>query len=200
MRNVVGPITKIQEVFDAWRELGSKKLKNGTELIARQGDSKQPCWMHAVFPRLTTAEIDHLESLLGTRMPTELRRFYSACGGMVLFGGLFRFYGLPNPRGVISEYGIGPDDIVSRNHELDHCDWKAGSSFAIAASEWDASVYMVGMTSGDREIVRVARGTGQVLDRIDGLWNLVADKLYRLDAMMTGAPAESEADAQFQAR
>ncbi len=187
MSEVLESIGKIQDVFEAWRELGSKMLPNGTELMGRHGqegdDGVEGGWMHAVFPRLGAVDLVVLEGLLSTPLSGDLRRFYSACGGMVLFGGLFRIYGLPRPRGVLFENGPGPDDIVTLNHELDHCDWKEPGAIAVATNDWDASVYFAGMGETESEIVRVAQATGEVLGRSATIWSLVAEKLYRLDEM-----------------
>lgn len=176
-------ITRIQDVFEAWRELGHKKLPNGTEVIGRQVDGDHDGWMHAVFPRLQPEHLALMEEQLQTPLPAGLRKFYSACGGMILFGGLFRIFGLPLSRGVLFEHGIVPDDIITLNHELDHCEWKPAGGIAFAVNEWDASIYFAGVDGEESEIVRVSRAEGEVLERTDSVWKLVAEKLYRLDEM-----------------
>jgi hypothetical protein len=176
-------ITRIHDVFEAWRDLGSKLLPNGTELIGRNSDGEYDGWMHAVFPRLDSERIDRIAAELGTELPVDLRRFYSACGGMILFGGLFRFFGLPMPRGLVYENGVAVDDVVSLNHQLDSFGWKPRGAIAVASSEWDASVFVAGMGDTPEQIVRVDRATGAELARIKSIWALVADKLYRLDEM-----------------
>lgn len=177
-------ITRIQDVFESWRELGSKRLRDGTELIGRQTEGDEDCWMHAVFRRLEPWQISQVEALVGRRLPADLRRFYSSCGGMMLFGGLFRMFGLPRRRGLIVEHGVNVDDIVALNHELDHCTWQPEGAVAFATNEWDASVYLAGAGATDEQILRVARATGEERERIDDIWQLVADQLYRLDSML----------------
>ncbi|MGE3173668.1 MAG: SMI1/KNR4 family protein [Planctomycetota bacterium] len=181
MRGALQAITRIQDVFDAWRELGSRRLRDGTELIARQVDGEVEGWLHAVFPRLRPEQLERLEAELGGPLPRDLRTFYNTCGGMILFGGVFRVYGLPRCRGMLLEQGVVVDDIVSLNHDLGAVDWKPPHAVAFARSEWDASLYVLGMGDTDSEVVRVNRADGEELERIPDVWRLVADKLYRLD-------------------
>lgn len=181
MNSLLESISRIQDVFEGWRQLGTKTLHDGTELIGRQFEGDDEGWMHAMFPRLSAHELAVLEQLLATRLPATLRRFYSSCGGMTLFGGVFRIHGLRQPRGVLLEQGTRVDDIVQLNHELDQAGWKPEGAVAFGCSEWDATVYVAGMGDNDDEIVRATRATGDVLERIADIWTLVADKLYRLD-------------------
>ncbi len=176
-------ISRIQDTFECWRQLGSKTLRDGTELIGRQYEDDDEAWMHALFLRLTGHEIAAMEQLLEMPLPKSLRRFYSSCGGMTLFGGVFRIHGLRQPRGVLLEQGARVEDLVQLNHELDQAGWKPAGAVAFGVSEWDATAYVAGMGRTEDEVVRVARATGDVLEYVDDIWTLVADKLYRLDEL-----------------
>lgn len=183
MSTTYAAIAQIQDVFDRWRALGSKKLADGTELIGHQLLGDDECWTHAVFPGLAAERVYAMEGQLGTPLTPDLRRFYRACGGMQLFGGLFTFHGLPRHNGLVVLHGVEVDDIVALNHDLDHYGWKPRGAVGFAASAWDASVYVAGMGRDDAAVVRLARASGDVLEYVPDVWSLVADKLYRLDQL-----------------
>lgn len=179
-------IGRIQDVFDGWRELGSRRLADGTELLVRQPVDGEECWMHAVFPRLDAARLDEMAGLLGRPLPASLRRFYGACGGMVLFGGLFRVFGLPRHRGLLCAQGPVVDDIVAANHLLDSVGALPAAAIAVARNDWDGSIHLAGVGDDADEIVRVDRSTGEVIGRASSMWELVADKLYGHDPLLLG--------------
>lgn len=181
MAGVLNEITRIEDVFSGWRELGSKRLANGTELIGRQAAAEGDVWMHAVFPRLDTATIGQIEHELGVRLPVDLRTFYRTCGGMILFGGAFRLFGTRPRRGSVNELGPVPDDITSINEDLSLSPWMRPGAIAFASNAWDSSLHVTGMGATATEVLRVHRITGEVLERSENIWSLVASKLYRLD-------------------
>ena len=179
---VLEAIAKIHDVFSTWRELGTKKLSNGTELIGHQCVDGEDLWMHAVFPKLGIEAVATLESELGTGLPVDLRTFYRTCGGMVLFGGVFRVLGAVRRRGAISENGPEVDDIVEFNRGLQGQDWMVPGAVAFAVNLWDSTIYVSGLAKGT-EVVRVDRASGEILERSPDVWSVIADKLYRLDEL-----------------
>lgn len=175
-------IVRIWVLFDEWRQLGAKRLADGTELIGAQ-DEERTAWLHVIYRGLPSTAIDRIVSELGCQLPKDLRAFYRRCNGMQLFGGAFRIFGL-RERGVFEgDAALQPDDIVFANHELDALGWKPDRAVVFAQNAWDLSVHLVGMPDDPEGVVRCDRATGAVLERHDGLFECIWQRLFRLDQL-----------------
>lgn len=176
-------IANIQDLIDGWRQLGSRRLHSGVELIARLPDDEEDTWLHAIFPALDTRGIARLERALGVPLPRQLRSFYRACGGMSLFGRAFLLHGLRGAGVHTGERALQPEDVVQLNHELDALDWKPAGAIAFASNSWDNTVHLTGMGRTPNEIVRCERQGGRVLETHPSLFECVEARLYRLDRL-----------------
>jgi hypothetical protein len=177
-------IASIQDLFDTWRALGSKRLRNGTELITRIPDGDGSGWMHVLFPRLNGEQLKEFEHDVGAPLPRDLRSLYSVMGGMSLFGGMFRLFG--RRRSYVYEWdeSLQPPDLLELNHELGQFAWKTESIVAFAVNAWDLSVHAFGHPGEPNTIVRLDRQSGDVLERHANVWDLLDAKLHRLDDLM----------------
>ncbi len=182
---ILPTIARIQDLFETWRAMGHRRLPNGTELICRvpEAEGEGNAWMHVLFPRLTGQQIRELEAGIGRPLPKDLRTVYSVLGGMSLFGGMFRLHGVSTPFVKEWEYSLQPGDVLELNHELDHFAWKTDSVVAFAVNAWDLSVHAFS-SSHPAQILRLERGTGEVLERHDNVWDLLDTRLHRLDELM----------------
>lgn len=177
-------IVKIQDLFEDWRLMGFERLQNGIELIGRVGTEDQPCWLHAVFPGLSAADLTALEKDADVHFPGHLRAFYRLIGGMTLFHSAFRVFGRHRP-GIRTNIGaLQPDDLAELNHEIDALGWKPPGAVAFAVNSWDQSVHLAGMGTGAQEIVRCDRATGRILESHADVFECISDRLYRLDQLM----------------
>ena len=181
--NVTRHICTIQDLFEEWRALGSRKLRSGVELIGRMPVDDEIAWMHAVFPGCAAAALDEIEAGLGARMPKSLRAFYRCCGGMSLFLGAFHMHGHRSAGVHLGAAALQPEDLLELNHELDVLGWRQPNAVAFAVNSWDMSVHVAGMSPG-YSIVRCERRTGEVIEHHDSVFSCIADRLYRLDQMM----------------
>lgn len=177
-------IVRIQDVFDRWRQMGTRRLGSGTELIGRMPDSETELWMHAIYPGLTVPEIELLEVRMQRRLPRDLRALYRISRGMSLFQGAFRLLGRREPGFSSTEQSLQPDDILELNHELDVLGWKPKNAVAFAVNAWDQSVHLFGMTQQQRQIARCDRATGTILELNTTLWDCLVAKLYKLDQLL----------------
>lgn len=174
-------IASIQDLFDTWRALGSKRLRNGTELITRIPDGEAFAWMHVLFPRLNGEQLKELEHDIGQTLPRDLRSLYAVVGGMSLFGGMFRLFGRRRSFTYEWEDSLQPPDLIELNHELSQFAWKSDSITAFAVNGWDLSVHAFGHPDEPGTIVRLDRQTGEILERHTSVWDLLDAKLHRLD-------------------
>ncbi|MDO8348917.1 MAG: hypothetical protein Q7T30_01685, partial [Planctomycetota bacterium] len=87
--SAISSVVKIQSLFDRWRQLDSKRLGNGTELIGWMPSDESGTWMHCVFHGLAPDRIDDLERQLVSPLQNDLRALYRWCNGMTLFTGAF---------------------------------------------------------------------------------------------------------------
>jgi hypothetical protein len=177
-------IVKIQDLFDGWRAAGHQILPNGVELIGLLGDAEAPCWLHAVFPGLSPAELDALERSTDTRFPGHLRAIYRLIGGMTLFNGAFRMFGRRGAGIRTDVDALQAGDLAELNHEIDAIGWKPNHAVAFAVNSWDQSVHLAGMGHQPQEIVRCDRATGRVIECHADVFECLCDRLYRLDQVM----------------
>lgn len=175
-------IVRIWDLFDEWRQLGNKRLANGTELIGAQ-DEEQTAWLHVLYCGLSSATIDRIAHELGAVLPKDLRAFYRRCNGMHLFGGAFRLFGWRERTVSEGDGALQPDDIVFANHELDALGWKPNGAIAFAQNAWDMSVHLIGMPDDPNGVVRCDRATGTVLERHENLFACIWNRLFRLDQL-----------------
>lgn len=177
-------ITAIQDLFEAWRMLGSRKLRSGVELFGQMPVDDGIAWMHAVFPGCSARQIDAIEHAVGAAMPAALRTFYRCCGGLNLFLGAFRLCALGTAGLVADDAGMQPPDIAALNHQLDVFGWRAPHAIAFAENSWDLSVHVAGLVPGSAKVVRCERVTGAVIEEHEDVFACVADRLYRLDRLL----------------
>lgn len=178
-------IAKVQNLFEEWRKLGSRKLPSGIELITAVPDGDRHIWLHALYPGLSTTELTQMQAELNLQLPGELRAFYRRTAGMSLWNGAFRLYGYrPRGFGLIGESRYA-DDALRLNHELDVLGWKPPGTFAFAENGWDMSVHIVGMADEREGLVwRCNRLTGEVLETHPSVWICIASRLNRIDKML----------------
>ena len=55
-------IVNIQDFLDRWRQMGSRKLTSGTELIGEVPTEDGELWMHAIYPKLPLASLEKLQT------------------------------------------------------------------------------------------------------------------------------------------
>lgn len=176
-------IVRIQDVFERWRQLGSRRLASGTELIGRIPSDDEDVWMHALYGPLSVPQIEALEQRLRQRLPRDLRALYRITRGMSLFQGAFRLFGWREPGIRVADQGLQPDDLLELNHELDVLGWKPKHAIAFAENAWDQTVHLFGMTSRSRQVARCQRATGEILELHSTLWECLVAKLYKLDQL-----------------
>lgn len=177
-------ITTIHDLLEEWRALGSRRLRNGVELIGRMPVDDEWAWMHAVFPGLDVRSLDEVERAIGVALPGTLRTFYRRCGGMSLFLGAFRLGGRA-PVGLrTGDEALHPVDIVALNHELDVLGWRPGHAVAFAENRWDLSVHVAGIEPGSERVARCDRRTGAVIEEHADVFACIADRLHRLDQLL----------------
>lgn len=181
----IQPILRIQELFERWRQLGSKRLASGTELIGAIPNGDEVAWMHVIHPGLSIAEIEALEVKLKQRLPRDLRAFYRWSRGLDLFQGACRIHGAA-PRGFHESSAPVPSDLLELNHELEVLGWRPKKAVAFAVNAWDQSVHLFGMTGNSREVARCQRATGEVMEVHATLWECLISRLYRLDQLFVG--------------
>lgn len=182
--SAISSVVRIQSLFDEWRQLDSKRLNNGTELIAWMPDEESGTWMHVVFHGLSPEQVTELEEQLGCPLPNDLRALYRWCNGMALFTGAFRIYGRRRPGVREYEDALQPDDMALFNHELDVLGWKPAGAVAFAQNGWDLSVHVCGMGATPREVVRCDRASGRILERHANVFECVAQRITRMDDLI----------------
>jgi hypothetical protein len=177
-------LASMQALFDSWRALGSRRLRNGTELITRIPDDDGFAWMHVLYPRLDGPRLQRLERSLGRSLPRDLCALYGVVGGMSLFGGMFKMHAHRRPYVHEWEDSLQPPDLGELNHELTQFAWKRDEMLAFAVNSWDLSVHVYGMGSHPSEVVRVERASGAITERHPNVWALLDAKLHRIDELM----------------
>jgi hypothetical protein len=184
----IASICNIQDLLDRWRTLGSLKLRNGVELLAKIPDSESSSWMHAVFPGMSAAVLKKVVTTIEGEMPASLRAFYRGCGGMSLFGDLFTVYGAPRTHFVIGDDAFAAADIIEFNRHTAALPWAVPHMVAFASSAWDGSIYVAGLGATPDEVVRCERKTGQVLQRHTNVFTCIEARLYHLDGALELLP------------
>lgn len=187
----IASIARIQNLFDTWRQLGSRKLPNGTELIARSNDDGEEHWLHVIYPGLSVNELTAFEHRLRMKLPRDLRAFYRRTAGMSLWGGAFTVYG-HRAHDHPKHGDARPADALRLNHELEVIGWKPANAFAFAENAWDMSVHVVGMAHNPAIAQRRDRISGLVLEEHPNVWSCIAARLYRIDQLMMPQPNYSE--------
>lgn len=177
-------IARIKDIFDHWREMGSRRLRSGTELIGEIPDCEEHAWLHVVHPGLSLALIDELEAKLQTALPRDLRALYRRYGGLSFFQGAFRLFGFRPPDARFTDDDLQPDDVLRLNQELDTLGWKPKTALAVAENGWDMSVHLLGMTEDPHKVHRCERQTGRILEEHPNIWVCVAARLYKLDTLL----------------
>ena len=174
-------ITRIHDLIDRWRALGSERLPSGVECIGRAPDGEQHEWLHTLFPALDERGLERLEQELQRHLPPSLRQLYRSCGGMHLFQGAFQVHGRCREPSL-HDLSLQPEDLVALNRELDVLVWKPPGAVAFASNGWDRSLHVVGMGRTPQEVVRCDRRTGRIFERHENVFSCIEARLYRLDA------------------
>lgn len=182
--STIQQIVRIQDVFERWRRMGSRRLTNGIEVITSVPHADGEMWMHTVFPGLRPESLDAMEGDLGMSLPRGLRTFYGRVGGISLFLGAVIIHGRRRPGTCLGEGALQPEDIVALNHELDVFGWLPGGAVAFATNSWDKSVHVAGMSEKPDEVVRCDRMTGVIMERHRDVWTCLAHRLYRIDRLL----------------
>jgi hypothetical protein len=184
----IANICNIQDLLDRWRSMGSIRLENGVELIAKIPNDESSSWMHAIFPGLSAERLARLRDNLDGKMPASLRSFYRGCGGMSLFGDLFTVYGAPRSHFVLGADAIAAADLTEFNRDIAALPWTRQQMIAFASSAWDGSIYTVGMGKTPDEVVRFDRKTGKVLQRHTNVFTCMEARLFHLDGALELLP------------
>lgn len=176
-------ILTITDLLDTWRTMGSRRLRNGTELIGRVPVDDGETWLHAVFPAIGETGLASLERQLGRPLPASLRTFYRCVGGLSVFAGLFEVCGLRPTGWTTGDLALQPRCLVALNHELDALQWMPAGAVAFASNQWDLSVHLLVPAAGD-VVARCDRRTGRVIETHANVLEAVAARLLRLDQMV----------------
>ncbi|MFN3243984.1 MAG: SMI1/KNR4 family protein [Planctomycetota bacterium] len=172
-------IVALQDMLDEWRQLGSKLLPNGVELIGQLGS--EDSWMHAVYPSLLLEDVGDLEADLGRSLPNGYRTFLKGCGGLICFGGLFTLYPYRGVGPLDSSLSTAGEGLVRVNQLLSGASWMPSDAIAIATNALDGSVQVVGMGDNPEEVVRCDPRDGDVIERHEHVFACVSDRLTRSD-------------------
>ncbi|MGH7719354.1 MAG: SMI1/KNR4 family protein [Gemmatimonadaceae bacterium] len=87
-------IAAVYQVLDAARALGSRVLRDGTELIGHVPHIAPEAWLHVLFPGLDAADIRQTGEEAGHRMEPSFARFLAYHNGLSVFSGALYLYGL----------------------------------------------------------------------------------------------------------
>ncbi|MFO1077272.1 MAG: hypothetical protein U1E73_06045 [Planctomycetota bacterium] len=189
-------IARIHALLDDWRELGSRTLPDGVELMGCQENDCAENWLHVVHPGLSTQALNAFERRLRLRLPRDLRALYRRSSGMTLWGGAFIVYGYHDKSPLHTQTGFRPGDALRLNHELEVLGWKPANAFAFAENAWDMTVHVVGMAHNPTVVQRCDRVTGAVLEEHKSVWTCIADRLSRIDNLMIAEPG-ADAGQQY---
>jgi hypothetical protein len=80
--------------IDAYRVLGFKTLQNGVVLVGHIPHIAPEAYLHTLYPRLSTSEIDTLERIVGSAIPAEFILFLQRTNGADLFLSSLAIHGL----------------------------------------------------------------------------------------------------------
>lgn len=182
--STIAQLTRIHNVFERWRKMGSRRLEGGVEVITSVPHEDGEMWMHVLFPGMRQEQLAALEKDLGKTLPRALRAFYGRLGGLSLFLGAVHVHGRRRMGACIGDGALQPEDLIALNHELDVAGWLPQGAVAFATNSWDRSVHVAGMSESPNEIVRCDRMTGQITERHRDVWTWVAHRLYRIDRLL----------------
>lgn len=183
--NLLDSISGIHECFDRWRDLGSRELPGGGELIARfESEPGEETFLHVLHGGMSDPELVRMERQLGIALPRWLRCFYRRYGGMHLWGGAFVVHGLPSDGLRWPPKGPSPADIVQLNRLVGLQPWFPSDHLAFAQNGLDLSVHVASL-AGD-EILRCEYRTGLVMEVHRDLFECIDSRLHRMDIALVG--------------
>lgn len=171
-------LTRISDLFDRWRTLGTHKLPNGIELLGRISPDNDHEWMHVLFPPLHATEVRTIEDCLGAPLPPGLRALYRGMGGLTAFGGLIEVSGYRKQFILNEPNGHEPSDILRLNRIVNAIGWLPEGAIAFATNGADSSVYVTGMPNAGRTVQRCALRDGRKLARHEDIFEFLEQRLY----------------------
>jgi len=177
--SITESIVGFQDRLDEWRQLGSRHLQSGVELIGGCDEDGDP-WLHAVYPALSKVEVGQLEIDLGRRLPATYRSFLLGCGGLSCFAGLFMVHPYRKLEKSLA-VGAVTDSVLRLNQLLSGAEWMTSSAIAFASNALDGSVQVLGMGRTPAEVLRCDVRTGEVVERHEHIFACVDDRLSKCD-------------------
>ena len=181
------PFEYITDFLKNYRQLGQKKLPNGTLLVGRAPHIAPEAWLHRVFAPLAEKELGFLEKQLGESIPPSYRRFLLHSNGLAVFNTTLSMDGLrSNYKRTGNDASGQPFDIVTPNTTEKPDD--ADGLFFIGGYDWDGSKLCI-RRSDEKVFVREA-GTGALQSGWKNFDAMLSSELKRLKALFDSSGRE----------
>lgn len=170
---------EFRAVLDRWRELGSRVLSNGAELICPVPHVAPEAWFHCVYPPLAETDVQVLEADLGCRLPPDLKALYRCSNGLNVFSDAVRVYGHRRNYKRSGDDAWQPYEIRDSNSRSAPAGWQRGDYLIVGGYKQDGS-HLLYPNTEQPSVARVDRATGQVMARWPSLWSWLKEEVGRL--------------------
>lgn len=155
-------LDRVQQLMESYSPLGRRVLRDGTRLIGHVPHVAPEAWLHAVYPALTTQQVEQIGDYVGLPVPTAISSFLQRCNGLELFSNNLNLYGLRRSYSRTGDDVWQPFAIETPNvHERPKD--ALSSFFFIGGYRDDGSRVYIDATDG--QVHRCPRRSAQPLNR-----------------------------------
>ncbi len=131
-------IDNILDHIKGYRNLGERKLENGTLLIGKAPHIAPQAWLHSIYPSLAEEQIKELENRMQVEIPIDYKIFLKMCNGLNVFNTTFNLYGYRGSHSRNIEDAWQPFDLIKPNTIERPAD-ASKNVFIIGGYDWDGS-------------------------------------------------------------
>lgn len=177
-------LTEVLARIARWEHLGSVESEEGSRLVAHTPRDFPQAYLHTYLaPASAAAWNDYPVSL-----PPQLRKLYSACNGIHLFGAALSVYGIRSHHRRDASAQWQPFDLASHHAEWSRACERAGSDLSrgtvfFGSYMWDGSgVYVVGESP---EVHRSLKGSASPINTWPDIPSFLLAEYDRLHALFS---------------
>ena len=167
-------------------------LADGTRLICPTPHVGPQAFLHALYPPLTSHELDELQLHLGMPLPAQLQAFYASCNGFNCFSDAWSIDGWRRQPGRELAAARQPYDLRTPNVEERPADASEDMVF-FGGYDWDGS--RVYTRHGDEQVHLCGPDSSVALRSWPSLAVYIADEAARLGSLFDadGRPLNPDA-------
>ncbi|EYE87271.1 hypothetical protein Q428_14175 [Fervidicella metallireducens AeB] len=140
---------KSKEIFNLlskWEEGGIRELNNGTKMICHVPHIAPEAWLHIIYGKASSNDINSLKNKLIYGLPLDFEEFLNESNGLNIFSDSLSIWGIRKSYVRQGDEAIQPYDLISMNSERpEGC---PDSWVFFGGYSWDGSRVMFDMKNG----------------------------------------------------